>query len=59
MGLTTSAWSLSNAAGNSLIGFWPLWIGVHRFVLIIEGVPFLNQPAFMKLIWALSVRYET
>ncbi len=57
LGLETSAWSLIDAAGNGHIGFWPLWIGAHRFVLVIKGVPLLNQNAFMQLIWALSIRY--
>lgn len=55
--LQTSAWALVDAAGNSQIGFWPLYIGQHRFVLAIGGAPCLNQPVLTKLIWALSVRY--
>lgn len=55
----TSAWSLVDAAGNSQIGFWPMFIGDQRFVLVISGVPYLNQPALTRLIWALSQRYAT
>ena len=58
LGLTTSAWSLVDAAGNSQLGFWPLYIDVYRFVLVLQGVPQLNQPAFTSLIWALSTRYD-
>jgi hypothetical protein len=57
LGLETSAWALIDAAGNGHIGFWPLWIGKHRFVLIVKGVPLLNQTALLTLIWVLSIRY--
>ena len=57
LGLNTSAWSLVDAAGNSQIGFWPMYIGEQRFVLVISGLPYLNQPALTRLIWALSMRY--
>lgn len=57
MGLETSAWALVDAAGNSRVGFWPLYIGEQRFVLVLGGVPRLNQPALTELIWALSKRY--
>ncbi|MFW5426650.1 MAG: hypothetical protein ACKE8G_07300 [Methylophagaceae bacterium] len=57
LGLETSAWAVVDAAGNGQIGFWPLWVGKHRFVLVIKGVPLLNQVALMKLIWVLSIRY--
>lgn len=57
LNLETGAWAMVDAAGNGQIGFWPLWIGKHRFVLVIKGVPLLNQPALMKLIWVLSFRY--
>lgn len=55
--LATSAWALIDAAGNSQIGFWPLYIDDYRFVLILQGVPLLNQPAFTSLVWSLSSRY--
>jgi hypothetical protein len=57
MGLGSSTWALVDAAGNSQTGFWPLYIGDQRFVLIISGVPRLNQPALTDLIWAFSKRY--
>lgn len=59
MGLETSAWALVDAAGNSRVGFWPLYIGKQRFVLVLGGVPRLNQPALTELIWALSKRYSS
>ncbi len=57
LGLETSAWALVDAAGNSRVGFWPLFIGSQRFVLVLGGVPRLNQPALTELIWSLSKRY--
>lgn len=58
LGLETSAWALVDAAGNGQIAFWPLWVGKHRFVLVIQGIPLLNQIEFMYLIWVLSIRYS-
>jgi len=55
--LDTSAWSLVDSTGNSQMGFWPMYIGEHRFVLVISGFPYLNQPQLTKLIWALYHRY--
>ena len=57
IGMSTSAWGLVDAAGNSQIGFWPLYIAEQRFVLIIGDMPRLNQPALKTLIWALVKRY--
>jgi hypothetical protein len=55
--LTSGAWALVDAAGNSQIGFWPLNIDDYRFVLILQGVPLLHQPGFTSLVWSLSSRY--
>ncbi|MBK1674167.1 hypothetical protein CKO35_12805 [Ectothiorhodospira shaposhnikovii] len=57
MGLGTGAWALVDAAGNSRVGFWPLHIADQRFVLVIVGVPRLNQQALTELVWALLKRY--
>lgn len=57
LGLDTSAWSLIDAAGNSRVGFWPMYISDQRFVLVASGIPHLNHPALTQLIWALSKRY--
>lgn len=57
LALQTSAWALINAGGNSEIGFWPLYIGQQRFVLILTGLPNLNQEATVDLVWALARRY--
>lgn len=57
MGLNSSAWSLADAHGNSLLGFWPIYIGKVRFVLAVSGMPRLNHPNFVKLVWMLNLRY--
>ena len=57
LGLNSSAWALVDVAGNSQVGFWPIYIGSQRFVLVVGGVPHLNQPVLITLIWALSIRY--
>ena len=56
-GISSNAWASVDAAGNSQIGFWPLYIGSQRLVLVIAGVPRFNQEVFTQLIWALSIRY--
>jgi hypothetical protein len=57
LGLTNHSWAIVDAAGNSQVGFWPLFIGQHRFVIVLSDVPHFNQPEFVTLTWALSVRY--
>ncbi|QSA96268.1 hypothetical protein [Methylococcus sp. EFPC2] len=57
MGLNSSAWAVVDASGGSRLGFWPLYIGAQRFVLVIAGLPRFNQPDFLSLVWALSQRY--
>jgi len=51
------AWGLIDAAGNSEVGFWPLYVGYNQFALVIHGMPQLNRPAFKRLIWLLIKRY--
>jgi len=57
LSLRSSAWALINAGGNSEIGFWPLYVGSQRFVLILTGLPNLNQVATLDLVWSLVRRY--
>ena len=59
LGYRANAWTLGDAAGNSEIGFWPLFIGQQRFSLVIEGIPRLDRQAFTQLAWTLGVRYGT
>jgi hypothetical protein len=55
--LGTSAWAVVDAAGNSRIGFWPLHVDTHRFVLTLSGMPILNHPCMVKLAWTLFRHY--
>ncbi|PKM13166.1 MAG: hypothetical protein CVV13_02785 [Gammaproteobacteria bacterium HGW-Gammaproteobacteria-3] len=57
LGLSSSAWAVVDAKGHSKIGFWPLYIGNTRFVLVISGIPHFNQPEMVSLCWSLSSRY--
>jgi hypothetical protein len=59
MALASHAWAVVDVFGNSLVGFWPLFIDKNRFVIAISGIPHFNQPEFVSLIWALSIRYST
>jgi hypothetical protein len=54
-----TGWAAVDGAGNSQIGFWPLQISQHIFVLAIAGETAFNQPAFADLIWWLVRRYAT
>ncbi|NOS88247.1 MAG: hypothetical protein HOP34_06855 [Methylococcaceae bacterium] len=58
MALASHAWSVVDVFGNSLVGFWPLFIDKNRFVIAISGIPHFNQPEFVSLVWALSIRYS-
>ncbi len=57
LGFNQHAWGLIDAAGNSEVGFWPLYIGYNQFTLVIHGMPQLNRPGFKHLIWSLVKRY--
>ncbi|MFO1425557.1 MAG: hypothetical protein U1F11_01005 [Steroidobacteraceae bacterium] len=57
IGVGAAAWALVDAAGCSQVGFWPLYIGASRFVLVLGSEPRLQRPAFTELVWALSTRY--
>lgn len=57
LGLASQAWAIVDAFGGSQIGFWPVFIGETRFVIVISGIPHFNQTDFVSLVWALSRRY--
>jgi hypothetical protein len=57
LGVSSQSWAIVDVFGNSQIGFWPLFIGNYRFIIVISGVPHFNHPEFVDLIWALSIRY--
>lgn len=56
--LTGSAWALIGAGGHSQIGFWPLYIGDERLVLVIAGAPALNQPELVDFVLLLHRRFR-
>jgi hypothetical protein len=58
MGIGSQAFAVVNAAGKSQVGFWPIFIGKNRFVITVSGTPHFNQPEFVSLAWALSIRYS-
>lgn len=58
LGLASNAWAIVDAAGASKVGFWPLYIGFQRFVLVISGMPKFNHPEFVNLAWVLNRRYS-
>ncbi|MGC2165510.1 MAG: hypothetical protein WA632_05805 [Gallionella sp.] len=53
------AMAIIDSGGISNLGFWPLYIGEHQFVLIVSGMPVFDTQAYMYLIWALCLRYNT
>ena len=57
LGIGSGAWGVIDAAGNSQVGFWPLYVGEQRFALVLAGVPRMNQQALVNLIWILNQRY--
>ncbi len=56
-GLPSQGWGAIDAGGNSRIGAWPLFVGEHRFMLVIVGEPRLNRPELVDLVWLLVQRY--
>lgn len=59
LGIASHAWAIVDPFGNSQIGFWPIFIGSHRFVIVMDGIPHFNRAEFVTLIWALSKRYTS
>lgn len=55
--LPTPALGLVDAVGNSQVGAWPLYVGNQQFMLLVEGIPAFDRPAFLQLVWALCWRY--
>ena len=58
VGLNSSAWAIVDSSANGHLGFWPLYIGTQRFVLVLSGLPQFNHASFVSLIWALNKRYN-
>ena len=57
LNIKSSAFALIDASGYSQLGFWPIYIGGLKFMLVISGVPHFDQSAFVDLIWSLHQRY--
>ena len=58
LGLGGSSWGLIDSAGQSKLGFWPIFAGEQRFVLVIAGTPTFNRQELVDLIWVLYQRYN-
>ena len=56
--LANRNWAIVDASGYSQLGFWPLYLGSARFVLVIGGMPALNQDVYASLVWILCHRYN-
>ena len=56
MVLSPAAWAMVDAAGNSQIGVWPVFIGATRFALLVAGRPLFSKTAFVDLIRTLVRR---
>lgn len=57
LSITSRAFGIIDPAGNSEIGFWPLYISDNVFTLIVLGIPRFNSTQFCTLVWALIERY--
>jgi hypothetical protein len=57
LGIASQSWAIVDVFCNSQIGFWPLFIGNNCFIMVVSGVSYFNQPEFVNLAWALSIRY--
>lgn len=51
-------WAVVDRHGAGVINFYPLAAGTQHFVLIVGGLPHLNHPSFVTLVWALCMRYD-
>lgn len=58
LSLGCSAFGIIDPAGNSEIGFWPLFFSRTRFSLIISDLPRFNCAEFTQIINYLAVRYN-
>lgn len=57
LSISSRAFGVVDPAGNSEIGFWPLYISDNVFTLIVLGIPRFNTAQFCTLVWALVERY--
>lgn len=52
----SAAWAMVDAAGNSQVGVWPIFIGDMRFALVVAGRPLFSDDTFVRLIRTLVRR---
>ncbi|NNM82359.1 MAG: roadblock/LC7 domain-containing protein [Burkholderiales bacterium] len=57
LNINSNAWAIMDPAGQSELGFFPMYMGNQSFVLIIDGAPRLQGDEFVTLVQALSYRY--
>ena len=57
LGLMGESWAMVDPLGQSQLGFWVFQFASKRFVLLLEGIPKFNDPAFIYLVGALARRY--
>ncbi|MDF2180791.1 hypothetical protein [Neptuniibacter sp. CAU 1671] len=57
LSLMGESWGLLDPVGLSQVGFWMLYLGKQRFVLVIEKMPRLNQQVYVDLLSILARRY--
>lgn len=57
LGVAGDSWGMMNAAGQSQLGCWVVYIGHQRFTLVISDMPKLNQQAFADVLASLARRY--
>lgn len=55
----SSAWGVIDAAGNSQVGFWPLYLPAGKFTLILSGMPRFNSASFVSILACLAMRYHS
>ena len=55
--LLGESWAIVDPLGQSQLGIWVFQLAQKRFVLILEGIPKLNDSAFVFLIGSLARRY--
>ena len=55
----TEGLGLIDAAGESDLGFWPMYIMDERWVLTLAGEPRLQDRALLRMVMALDLRYGT
>lgn len=51
-----TAWGICDPSGQTELTFFPLYVGRNKLILVVGGVPDLNQEAFVSLIKVLSNR---